>query len=203
MRIRLLAILALILLTAEYQSAIQIVKPFHAFPIAASGGGGSCTTARDLNTAATTGNWGMDGVKQFGQKFTNAVSATMCRALLQLGKTGAPAGNIYCDIYSSSAGAVGSLISSSSAVVATSLTTAETSIEFTGLSAALTSGTVYFVVLRQPSEGDFSGAFVQWYYNGVSTLANNQVYSGTGTTNPGDWAEYNDNTPFKFQLFSN
>lgn len=162
--------------------------------------GGGCTTARDTINGATTGNGNTQGYRYAAQRFTAGASATICRAVLRLARDAGETGTLTVSIYSHNAtgnGTPNAAISSGTLSIA-SLGTSEGDGEITSLSAALTSSTVYWVVIDDPTNGGGFDGGTLWYWESSGAVANNMVYSSDGST----WNELNSNTRFKFTLYS-
>lgn len=173
----------------------QILKP-----ASGGGGGGGCTTARDTINGTTTGSGNTQGYRYAAQRFTAGASVTICRAVLRLARDAGVTGTLTVRLYSHNATGNGTPNTSlgSGTLSIGGLGTTEGDGEITGLSVALTSGTIYWVVIDDPTNGgNFSGGTI-WYWEAASAVANNMVYSSDGTT----WTELNNNTRFKFILYS-
>lgn len=168
---------------------------------ASGGGGGGCATPRDVvngtsTSLTTTGNYPWLAVK-----FNAGASTTICRAVLRLSKEGTPVGNLSVAIYSHNGGTnfPNASIDDSSTVAASTLAASESDFDFaTGLSAAVTSGTDYWVVLKDSSGGGFSGNGAQWHYQGTASGRRTALSSDSGA----NWSEVSPDNPYKFQLYS-
>lgn len=188
--------------TAFAQAQMNITRPGFVAGVLkpASGGGGGCTTARDTINGTTTGSGNTEGYRFAAQRFTAGASTTICRAVLRLAKSAGKTGTLTVAIYSHNSAGSGtpnaSLSNGTLSIAA--LGTSEGDGEITSLSASLTSGTVYWVVIDDPTNGGgFDGGTI-WYYEASGAVANNMVYSSDGST----WSELNNNTRFKFILYS-
>lgn len=163
-------------------------------------GGGGCTTARDTINGTTTGVSNTEGYRFAGQRFTAGASTTICRAVLRLAKSAGKTGTLTVAIYSHNAAGSGTpnaSLSSGTLSIA-GLTTGEADAEIAGLSASLTSGTIYWVVIDDPTNGGAFDGGTLWYYEASSAVTNNMVYSSDGAA----WSELNNNTRLKFILYS-
>lgn len=165
-------------------------------------GGGSCATTQDAKTGATANLRTTDGVRWYGQRFVAGASYTSCKVVMRLAKTGTPAGNVNVHIYSHNAAGDGtpnaSLGTATIAFSAIGGTEDDETATFTV--AGITSGTTYWIVLNDPQGGGFSGNYVMWADQAGSIVANNQVFSAD-VASP-TWSGFNNNTEFKFTVFS-
>lgn len=196
MRILLALLLCIAPLCAQAPRGLRNPGVVAALAPRASGGGGGCTTVDNTINGATTGNGPTQNSRYFAQRFTAASSATACSVVLRGAKQGTPSGNLTIAIYSHNATGNGtpnaSLGSATTSISALGTTEQDVSVT---VSVSLTSGTVYWVVIDDPTNGgSFSGSGFLWYYEAASSVANNSVNSADGAS----WSEYNSNTRFKF-----
>lgn len=122
-----------------------------AFNPTSSGGGGSCNTSSQTFNGATTNsvanslsyNW-------IAGSFTASQTATICKVVLRLKKTGTPSYNMTVRMYNATSGAPTTAIGSgdSSAVNASTVTGSEGDVTFQDFSYSITSGNQYAWVLK-------------------------------------------------------
>lgn len=169
-------------------------------PAPGGGGGGGCNTARDTINGATTSSGNTQGYRYAAQRFTAGASVTICKAVLRLARNAGETGTLTVGIWShnsAGSGTPNALISSGTIDIAT-LGTSEGDATITGLSAALTSGTIYWVVIDDPTNGGGFDGGTLWYWEASGAVTNNMVVSSDGAA----WSELNNNTRFKFILYS-
>lgn len=167
---------------------------------ASGGGGGGCATARDTINGTTVASGNTEGFRYAAQRFTAGASTTICKAVLRLARNTGITGTLTVGIWSHNSagnGTPNTLISSSTLDIST-LATTEGDATITGLSAAVTSGTVYWVVIDDPTNGGNFGGGTLWYYESASFVPNNMVTSANGST----WSEFDSSSRFKFILYS-
>jgi len=108
------------------------------------------TLAQSLTNNSTVNT--VDPARWFGQSFIATASASVNTVLFKLSKSGTISGNIFCEIYSDSAGSPGTVIGTSDAYDSSTLTGTATVTTFTfSTPPALTNGTTYYAVINVTS----------------------------------------------------
>lgn len=163
----------------------------------------TCSTARDsiTGTTASSSTVGNTALRTYvATRFTAAASTTICKAVLRMDKVGSPTFNVTVSIWTHDGvdDDPETLIGVASGVVASSsFATSEADVEFTGISAAITSSTVYWVVVQVSALGDASH-HIRWY--NISESATDLVMGdGDGV---GPWVNVSSVRHAKFQLYS-
>ena len=164
-----------------------------------STGGGGCATVHDAHATTPSGGEHM-GYWAWAHQFTAGATYTACAADIWTAKVGSPTNVLYAEIWSDSAGAVGSLISQSASVAGSSLITYTTAaaipaVHFTGLSASLVSGTAYWIVFH-PSPLGGATNFEYWGTAGDVSDAISKT-----TTYPTGWAAQGSNDNGCYRIY--
>lgn len=186
-------LLALLLLARMVYPDVIVVKR------AKAAGGAACSTQKDT-VGGTTNDFDVVGADTdytyVGWQFTAGSNYTLCMTRLRLKKTGSPTFTVKAYIYTNSAGAPGTQVGTESAAFSVStLTTTEADADFTGMSAALTSGTVYWIVLvATGAPNDFTNFLSVAQISG----SHNTKMSATGS----GWTDQNTFVDLKFTTFS-
>ena len=146
----------------------------------------TCTTSTDSATGTTNGFDGLssNAARTYtGGKFTAGSSYTLCKLVLRVDKTGTPNYTLNAYIYTDNSGVPGTLVGTGSGNIATTgIGTSEADVTFASMSAALTSGTVYWIVVKATgSPNDFTN-YARLYNKSGSTTTQRSPDAVTWTS---------------------
>lgn len=161
-------------------------QDFHVRRVGKAAGGGACTVQKDSVTAAESdiAYIGADTAETYtAGQFTAGSTYTICAVTLRIRKVGTPTFTLNAYIYTNNAGNPGTLVGTGSDNFSiSSLSTSDGPAAFTGLSASLTSGTVYWIVVKATSApNDFTNYGYVSGANGSNTFKHSS--NGTSWTN--------------------
>jgi len=118
--------------------------------------GAACNTQKD---ASSTPSDGFDGVSLgtvgrlwTAHYFLSASSYTMCKFDIQLRKVGSPTGNITPHIFGTTSNLPATNLGTGTVLDRSTIGGTYSTITFSGFSVSITTGTVYWLVLQQPTE---------------------------------------------------
>lgn len=164
---------------AIYAALFMQLWPFPGPGRASTSGG--CSTLADSVTGTSAGNESLGSFSSStykGGNFTAASSYTLCSVTLRLAKVSSPTQTAYAAIYTDNSGVPGTLVGTQSANSSMSgWSASEGDVTFTGMSAAITSGSVYWIILRA-SAADSSNYGAIYRLGGSGIFAN----SSNGST---------------------
>ncbi len=164
-----------------------------------SGAAPACTTPRDTNGGTPNSDLTNQDFNWFACDFTAAATATICRAVLQIGKDGTPAQTATFAIHAKGSPNPGAINGTASSSVA--LSTAPGSpgdLEFAGtLSSTINATTQYTAVLRCSAASGDPANRMKWAYND-NTGFDCYISDNSGSS----WTVFPEDAQFRFALYS-
>ena len=161
----------------------------------------TCNTLAEDITGVTVGLFGnTENVRYFGQRFVASANETACRVVLRLARDTGVTGTLTVGIWSHNAAGSGTpnaLVESKTLDIAT-LGTTEGDATLESFTTALVSGTTYWIVIDDPTNGGNFGGGVIWY---MKTAAVGQTNMSVLSSDGAAWSEFDNNRQLKLQIY--